>query len=70
VPVGTLCGYALQGHAMDNLLNLELIGLDTEQAKRWTYADRYLPHSVFAKPNGDAISVQLHKCFTHVTRGW
>jgi hypothetical protein len=55
---------------MDNLLNLELIGLDTEQAKRWTYADRYLPQSVFAKPNGDAISVQLHKCFTHVTRRW
>jgi hypothetical protein len=23
VPWGTLCGYALAGHAMDNLLNLE-----------------------------------------------
>jgi uncharacterized RDD family membrane protein YckC len=23
----------------------------------------------FGKPNGDAISVQLHKCFAHVTRG-
>ena len=50
MPVGTLCGYALQGTQMDNLLNLEhLIGLDTEQAKRWTYADRFLPHSVFCE---------------------
>ena len=24
---------------------------------------------LFGKPNGDAISVQLRKCFTHVTRG-
>jgi hypothetical protein len=45
---------------MDNLLNLEhLIVLGAEQAK----AGRMrigIPHSVFGKPNGDAISVQLH----------
>jgi hypothetical protein len=23
---------------------------------------------LFREPNGEAISVQLHKCFTHVTR--
>jgi hypothetical protein len=53
---------------MDNLLNLEhLIGLDTEQvnAGRMRIA---LSALGFGKPNGDAISVQLHKCFTHVTR--
>ena len=59
-----------EGTRMDNLLNLEhLIVLGAEQAKSWTNADRYSALGFFGKPNGDAISVQLHKCFTHVTRG-
>ena len=33
----------------------------------WTNADRCSTLG-FGKPNGDAISIQLHKCFAHVTR--
>jgi hypothetical protein len=32
VPLGTLCGYALDGTQMDNLLNLERLALSVEQA--------------------------------------
>ena len=40
--------------------------LDTEQ--KLDESGPYAPPSVARKPNGVAISIQLHKCFTHVTR--
>ena len=41
--------------------------LDAEQ-QSWTKADHMLRPRLSRKPNGVAISIQLHKCFTHVTR--
>jgi hypothetical protein len=53
---------------MDNLLSFErLSALDAEQAKLDERGSVFHPR-LFGKPNGDAISVQLRKCFTRVTR--
>src|SRR5688572_12576376 len=53
---------------MDNMLSLErLSALDAEQAKLDERGSVLHPR-LFGKPNGDAISVQLRKRFTHVTR--
>ncbi len=51
---------------MDNLLSLsDCALLDAEQAKLDERGSVFHPR-LLGKPNGDAISVQLHKCFTHV----
>jgi hypothetical protein len=59
----------LTARNMDNLLSIERSSaLDAEQAKLDERGSVFHPR-LFGKPNGDAISVQLRKCFTHVTRG-
>jgi Ser/Thr protein kinase RdoA (MazF antagonist) len=58
----------LKGTQMDNLLNLEHWRvLGAEQAMLDESGLGFRPRLLW-KPNGEAISVQLHKCFTHVTR--
>ena len=52
---------------MDNLLNPERTRSTLSRKMLDECGSVFRPRLLW-KPNGDAISVQLHKCFTHVTR--
>jgi len=67
VPLARCVVTRFEGTQMDNLLNLEHTRTSVLIKQCWTKADWVRPRLSW-KPNGEAISVQLHKCFTHVTR--
>ena len=54
---------------MDNLLKVSTRVHSTLSWSKLDYGGSVFRLRFFGKPNGDAISVQLHQRFAHVTRG-